>query len=457
MISSSFRDPSGFVFEYQGGIYRQINEVYRQDYEMLMASGLYDSLVAEGILIAHSDTPEIPACEPERVFKVIKPQRVPFISYPYEWCFSELKDAALLTLEIQKKALEKGMVLKDASAYNIQFINCAPVMIDTLSFTKYNEGEPWAGYGQFCRHFLAPLSLMALKDAGLNRLFTDHIDGIPLGLASKLLPFSSRFNPGLLIHIHSHAKAEEKHSSQFKETAVKISKFSLLGIIDMLESAVKSLKWKPKGTQWADYYDRTNYSDESLKEKAALVRKYSAELCPERGVIWDLGANTGLFSREASAKAQLVLSFDIDPAAVDINYLKEKEDKGGKILPLILDLTNPSPCIGWANAERREIRERGRPDLLLALALIHHIVIGNNTPFSRVAEYFSSLGGNLILEFVPREDTQAQKLLFGRKNMFADYTPDNLKNVFLKYYDITAEQPVKGTCRTLLVMKRKAG
>lgn len=455
MISSSFRDPSGFVFEDKGVVYRQINKAYREDYELLTASGLYDLLVSQGMLIRHSDAIAIPACEPERAFKIIKPERIPFISYPYEWSFSQLKDAALLTLKILKTALEKGMILKDASAYNIQFINCRPVMIDTLSFTKYNEGEPWAGYGQFCRHFLAPLSLMALKDIRLARLFTDFIDGVPLDLASKLLPFSSRFNPGLLIHIHSHAKSEAVHSEGFKERQIKVSKFNLLGIIDMLESAVSGLKWKPAGTQWADYYDRTNYTKEAFEHKLKIVREIAAENCRENGVIWDLGANTGVFSRAVSENAAQVLSFDIDPAAVEVNYLKEKEGETGRILPLVLDLTNPSPCIGWANAERREIRERGKPDLVLALALIHHLVIGNNTPFNRVAEYLHSLGGNLILEFVPREDSQTQKLLFGRKNLFTDYDIENMKNSFSRFYNVDREQSVLGTKRNILFMKRK--
>lgn len=451
MISSSFRDPSGFVFEHKGDIYRQVNTAYREDYRLLVSSGLYHHLVSNGMLIAHTDAPDTPACEPERAFKVIKPERVPFISYPYEWCFSQLKDAALLTLKIQKAALERGMILKDASAYNIQFINCRPVMIDTLSFTKYEEGEAWAGYGQFCRHFLAPLSLIALKDARLAKFFTDFIDGVPLDLASKILPFSSRFNPGLRRHIHGHAKSEVFCCKSFKKQKMKKGKSGLISIVNRLESTVSALKRAYR----VENRDRENYSKEAYADKLETVRKFTEQYRPGNGVIWDLEADSGAFSRAVSENAVQVLSFDIAPEAVEINYLKEKNDGGRKILPLVFDLTNPSPCIGWANAERREIRERGKPGLILALSLIHRLVIGNNTPFLRVAEYLHSLGGNLILEFVPREDSQAQKLLLGRKNIFPDYTPEDMRAVFLKFYDIAAEHPIKGTSRTLLLMKRK--
>jgi hypothetical protein len=195
-LVSSFRDPSGFLFIREGILYRQVNQVYREDYSRLMDSGLYEKLVKNGLLITHAET-DIQPADGVLSYKVICPERVPFISYPYEWSFGQLQDAALATLSIQRRALKLGMSLKDASAYNIQFPKGKAMLIDTLSFEQYQEGEPWVAYRQFCQHFLAPLALMAYKDVRLNQLLRIYIDGIPLDLASKLLPRSTRWNLGL--------------------------------------------------------------------------------------------------------------------------------------------------------------------------------------------------------------------------------------------------------------------
>ena len=196
-LASSFRDPSGFLFWRDGTLFRHLNESYREDYRMLMNSGLYARLTIKRFLIPHTEIDD----------HTIKPEIIPFISYPYEWCFSQLKDAALLTLQIQKEALDTGMILKDARAFNIQFLNGAPIFIDTLSFERYRAGEPWMGYRQFCQHFLAPLALMAYDDARLNTLSRVFLDGIPLDLAARLLPWRSMMRPSLFIHLHAHAKS----------------------------------------------------------------------------------------------------------------------------------------------------------------------------------------------------------------------------------------------------------
>src|SRR6185503_16964008 len=200
-LSASFRDPSGFLFSRGGVLYRQVNRKYEQEYARLMESGLYEKLVKAGLLIPHLEVDEAPAeSEVTRAFayKIIQPERAPFISYPYEWSFGQLKDAALATLSIQRRALKVGMSLKDASAYNIQFVRGKPTLIDTLSFEIYKEGQPWVAYRQSCQHFLAPLALMALKDVRLNQLLRVYIDGVPLDLASGLLPAKTRLNFGLL-------------------------------------------------------------------------------------------------------------------------------------------------------------------------------------------------------------------------------------------------------------------
>ena len=249
-ILSSFRDPSGNIFFKDGILYRQINMIGKKNYDRLMDSGLYKNLTDNDWLVKHEETNN-----QGEAYKIIKPEVVSFISYPYEWCFGQLKDAALLTLEIQKKALELGMSLKDASAYNIQFKAGRPILIDTLSFEEYKEGSPWVAYRQFCQHFLAPLSLMACKDIRLGQLLRIYIDGVPLDLASRLLPLWTYFKFSLFSHIHVHSKTQDYFSNkQLDSKKHKLNKRSFLVLVDNLESAIKALRWSPKGTEWADYY-----------------------------------------------------------------------------------------------------------------------------------------------------------------------------------------------------------
>jgi hypothetical protein len=404
-LSASFRDPSGFLFSRDGVLYRQVNRKYENEYARFTDSGLYDKLVKAGLLIPHVEVDQVSAA-PE-AYKIIQPECVPFISYPYEWSFGQLKDAALATLSIQRRALKVDMSLKDASVYNIQFVRGKATLIDTLSFEVYKEGQPWVAYRQFCQHFLAPLALMALRDIRLNQLMRVYIDGVPLDLASDLLPASTRFNFGLLTHIHLHAGAQKRYSgAEVKSRAATMSKQAMTGLIDSLDSTIRKLDWKPGGTEWGNYYDITNYSDAAFEHKKELVREWSARVKPS--LVWDLGANNGVFSRVAAEGGAYVVSSDIDPAAVEQNYRQMKSDKAENLLPLLIDLTNPSPSIGWANEERDSFGGRGPADMVLALALIHHLAISNNVPLPQVADFFASVGKWLVIEFVPSQTVRCR-------------------------------------------------
>ncbi|MFA5239204.1 MAG: SAM-dependent methyltransferase [Phycisphaerae bacterium] len=450
---SSFRDPSGFIFYRDGSIYRQINTAYKENYDHLMDSGLYDSLVKSGVLIPHEQVDIAPE-ESSDAYKVIKPQPITFISYPYEWCFSQLKNAALTTLEIQKKALDFGMSLKDCSAYNIQFAHGRPVFIDTLSFKKYLQGHPWVAYRQFCRHFLAPLALMSYKDIGLSRLFRIYMDGVPLDVASSLLPNRTWLKLSLLSHIHLHAKSKKYYADKVVDTnKYKLTQFSFRSVIDNLESAIKGLNWQPEHTEWADYYEDTNYSAAALEHKKKLVAEFLDKINPKS--VWDLGANDGLFSRIASDRAITTISFDIDPAAVEKNYLKCIEKNESNILPLLLDLTNPSPGIGWQNEERLSLQQRGPADTVFALALIHHLAISNNLPFNKIADFFGKICSSLIVEFVPKTDSQVQRLLSTRKDIFPNYKQQVFESVFSRYFTIQSSAKIRDSERTLYLMRRK--
>jgi len=450
--SSSFRDPSGFLFRINGSIYRQINQSYQKEYDFLMDSGLYKNLVDEKLLVPHEEV-EIPPLLQDTVYKVIKPETIPFISYPYEWSFSQLKQAALTTLEIQKIAMKYEMTLKDSSAYNIQFQNGKPILIDTLSFEKYEEGQPWKAYRQFCQHFLAPLALMSHTDIRLNQLLRIYIDGIPLDLAKKLLPTRTLTMFSLLSHIHIHAKSQKHYEDKdIKIKERKIGRRSFIGIVESLHSGVKKLKWSGDKTEWGNYYSDTNYSDEAFSQKKEFVSKFLKEINPK--LVWDLGANTGTFSRLASNMGINTISFDIDPVAVEKNYLQCMEKQENKILPLLLDLTNPSPNIGWANNERMSFVDRGPADAILALALIHHLVISNNVPLNRIVEFFKKNCNNLIIEFIPKTDSQVQRLLATREDIFVDYNKENFEKEFKKDFVIRNEVRINESERILYSMEK---
>ena len=455
-VSGSFRDPSGFMFRHEGILYRQVNLHYRQEYDLLMASGLYEQLTKSRALIPHTEESTDLAPVPEIAYKVIRPQTVGFISYPYEWSFDQLKDAAILTLAIARRALEYGMALKDASAYNVQFHEGRPIFIDTLSFEKYEEGLPWVAYRQFCQHFLAPLALMAIKDVRLLQLLRVNIDGIPLDLASSLLPTSTRLNLGLSSHIHLHASSQKKYADKEVSQAEVKGKFSrgaMETLIESLLSTVRALKVKEINTEWADYYQANNYTEASFEAKRAVVKDFISKVAPQ--TVWDLGGNTGEFSRAASELGIPTVSMDIDPGAVQQNYQLVKKNKEKNMLPLVMDLTNPSPALGWRNQERQSLRERGEASLIMALALIHHLAIANNVPLRDVADFFADLGPYLVIEFVPKEDSQVARLLASRLDIFPNYTLEGFKQAFQARYTILEEHPVEGSKRTLLLMRRK--
>jgi hypothetical protein len=453
IVPGSFRDPSGFLFKRDGTLLRQVNSVYRDNYDHLMNSGLYTALAEKAYIISHEEVGQEKALTDD-AYKIIKPEPITFISYPYEWCFSQLKRVALLTLAIQKLALDHAMSLKDASAYNIQFKNGKPTLIDTISFEKYVDGRPWVAYRQFCQHFLAPLALMSRKDVRLSQLLRIHLDGIPLDLTASLLPLRSRANFALLSHIHLHARAQKHFGGKVSPPKPrKMPRRSLLALIDNLQSTVRKLKWRPTGTEWAAYYEDVNYSQDAIEEKKRIVGQFLDRLRPE--MVWDLGANTGLFSRLAAERGAMTIAFDLDPAAVEINYLDVVKNNETNVLPLLIDLTNPSGGLGWENEERDSLIARGPADTAMALALIHHMAIANNLPLDRIAGFFSKVCKSLIIEFVPKSDSQVGRMLSTREDIFADYTQEKFETAFRGYFRIQESVKITGTERTIYLMQRE--
>ncbi len=448
----SFRDPDGFVFYDAGKVNRQVNTSYKANYDKLMSSGLYEDLTRKKLLIDHKEMPG----DSDSSYRIIVPKKIIYISYPYEWSFSALKDAALLTLKIQKIALSYGMSLKDASSYNFQFLDGKPIFIDTLSFEIYDE-SPWVAYRQFCRHFLGPLALMSYVDPRLGKMSRTSIDGTQLDIISKILPLQTYLNPYLLIHIHLHARAIKKYANYYgsykKLSGINLSKWGMIALISNLESAIRNIKLPHQNTEWGNYYEITNYSPVAMESKRAIVAGYAKKCNPK--MVWDLGANDGRFSRIFSDQNICTLAFDIDPIAVEKNYLDVKARADKFLLPLWQDLTNPSPDLGWNLFERKSLLNRGKPDLVLALALLHHLVIGNNIPLNEVAVFFKKIcKKNLIIEFVPKEDSQVQKLLATRKDIFDSYNNLAFEEIFGRYFKIKHKKIVIDSKRTVYFMEK---
>ena len=446
---ASFRDPSGYIFHENNVIYRMINPLYMPQYTHLMNSGLYEALLKAKLIVSHEEI------ENSNEGIIIRPEKIPYVSYPYEWCFSQYTDAAIVTLRVQLLALKFGMTLKDSSSYNIQFINGQPKLIDTLSFDNYTE-TPWTAYGQFCRHFLAPLLLMAYVDQRLGKIMQTYIDGIPLDLADYILCWKGGFTAWQ--HIKLHAKAVKSYGEAGKKEseAVKLTlKKSLhVSMISSIMRDIEKLKLKNQITEWGDYYSATNYDETAAKHKENIVKENLLNILQENSslLVWDFGANDGRYSRLALEYGADVVAFDIDPVAVERNYIDVRKNKN-KMLPLLLDLTCPSPSIGFANSERRTIDGRGKPKVILMLAVIHHLAISNNLPIDKIAQWLASLCEYLIIEFIPKEDSQVKILLKTRIDIFPDYNIEGFEKAFNKHFSLCNKIEIEQSQRILYLFK----
>jgi ribosomal protein L11 methylase PrmA len=451
---SSFKDPSGFVFESEGTLYRQVNQYYAAQYRQLIDSGLYKQLVGQGQLIAHEELAQNITNSPNW-YTTLRPEPVHSISYPYEWCFEQLQDAALLTLSVLKTALQHGMILKDATPYNIQFHKGRAVFIDTLSFDTYDPKQPWIAYRQFCQNFLFPLYLEHYLKTDIQKILSTYIDGIPVDIIAKLLPLKSRLSLGVWLHVYlQHTTSTSTRANNGNNKTAAFSKKKLLDVISHLTSIITSFPAnKTYRTTWSNYYEDTILSKEYLKEKEAIIREMSRQTTVR--TVLDLGANDGYFSKLFASQQLQVVATDSDNRCISRLYQEVKKDKIENILPLILDIANPSPAIGFNNRERAAFHERINTGMVAALALVHHLVIGKNISIPVLAEYFNSIAPELIIEFVPKEDEKVQQMLKSRPDTFPDYTFEVFENTFNQYFKTISKKQVPGTHRVLYYMKRR--
>ncbi len=443
--SGSFRDPYGHVMMLDGDdgkkILRVIHETYKPHWDRL-----------QGVMPALLEAQVIPTATPMNAYitgawKVLQQEEVPFITYPTEWSFDMYKDAALCTLKCQEIALSNGMELQDASAYNIQFIDGKPKMIDITSFVNH-EGTAWKAYRQFCEHFLAPIALMSKKDVRLSQLMGTYIDGIPLDLASSLIPKSTFGSMGLGIHIHAHAKMKSVGKAK---QAPKVGMRETLGILDSLKTTIKKLKVDQE-TEWDNYYNETNYTDKGKASKLSIVKEWINGYDHKR--IVDLGANDGLFSREAVTQCNVVAT-DIDTNAVNSMYTNA--DGNANITSLVLNLASPTPSIGWANTERKSFVDRlGGDNSIMALALTHHLRITYGIPFEKQFSLLACIGKYMIIEYIPRDDSQVEFMMGGRDDAhFTDLSRGEFEHMADEHFKIVKCDNIEDSGRFLYSMERK--
>ncbi len=457
----SFRDRNNRVYDNGQIIIRGISDQALSHWYALADSSLFKSLVADKKVIRTelAKVEDIPGSWPAALIH----DRIPFVSYPYEWSFGMLKDAALLHLEILERAFSEGWVLKDSSSYNIQWVGARPVFIDIPSFEPYNKGDPWTGYRQFCMMFLFPLMLQAYKNIDFRYLLRSNLEGIDPALANQILAGFSRFRKGVFSNVYLHSKFQDRSARLELNEAKKLTENSgrevqktkgvnhsdamILGTIQGLSRIIKQLKLPNFRTSWGSYEVDHSYSDTSLSAKEKFVEKYAS--AKRRKLVWDLGCNTGNFSRLCAKHSDYVISLDGDFNAIERLYRREKKNPDGNILPLVMNLSNVSPSQGWRGRERKSLEERGRPDLVICLALIHHMVISANIPMVEYIEWLHSLGTEVIIEFVGISDAMSQILVRNRVNQYQELTHENFEQAISKHFQINDSELIKGGDRKI--------
>ena len=460
----SFRDRDSRVVVAPDAVYRALSGTGADDWRALAGSPLLERLSSEGTLIGTEEVGAAALGEaageilPEGTETVLRHERLPFVSYPYEWTFGMLRDAALLQLDLELAALDESLTLKDATPYNVQFRGSAPVFIDVGSFERLREGEAWAGYRQFCMLFLYPLLLQAYKDIPFQPWLRGAIDGITPSEAARLFTLRDRLRRGVLTHVALHARLERRYEDreggEIKEELKKANfKTELIKAnVQRLRKLVSKLSWKAGDTAWTNYRSECTYSDADAERKATFVREAAASVQPD--LTWDMGCNDGAYSRIAAEHSDFVVAFDYDQATVDALYRSLRDSDERRILPLVANLADPSPGLGWRGLERRPLEDRGTPDLVLALALVHHVSITANVPLAEFLEWLRELDATLVIEFPKREDQMVRRLLSGkREGSNADYELETFERLLGERFDVERSEELPSGVRVLYLVR----
>lgn len=452
----SFRDPLSRVYVTPDQVWRGLSAEALADYEALAATTFYPAALERGDIVATTlATEPIPALADWAA--VLRHDRIPVLSYPYEWPFEMLRDAARLQLRLGRDAVAEGLITKDASSYNVQFDGTQPVFIDVGSFERLRKGEPWPGYRQFCELFLNPLYLQVLRDIAFQPLLRSSVHGIAPRVAASLIGGSGWLHKGVFTHVRLHARADRKYADADRKRDVR-SELKRAGfgpkLIDAqlhnLQKAVEALDWKAQASTWSDYSDRSHYTERDLDEKERFVRE-TVEALASPDLVLDLGANDGRFSRTAiAAGARYVVAVDSDDVVIDRLYRDLRAEGERGILPLVLDLSDPSPGLGWRSRERAGFVDRVRPDLTLCLAVVHHLALTNNVPLDEIVAFLADFGAPLVVEFPHRDDPMAARLLARKRSgLFDGYDVANWEKALNQRFAIVAQTDLPSGTRTL--------
>lgn len=458
--AGSFRDPAGNVIISNNRVLRTVNEVARADYEAIRDKGILSKAIQQGFLISFQelDKPDWPIDTTDAAYIVEHP-RIPYISYPYEWSFNQLKAAALHHLDFQLAMLEDNVVLSDATAYNIQFIGSKPIFIDLLSLRPYREGEFWVGHRQFCEQFLNPLLLRAFNGICHNAWFRGALEGISTADLARLVPTSKKFSWNVLSHVILQAKLErgvindpDKLIERAKSRS-QLSKTAYYGLLSQMRKWISKLVPIDKGkTVWRDYAQTHTYTSKEAALKREFVKDFVA--ATRSKTVVDMGCNTGDYSVAAlEAGAEYVIGFDFDQQTIDLAFSRAIDQKL-PFLPLFLDAANPSPNQGWRQAEREGFAGRTRADSLVALAFEHHLALAKNIPIQQVIQWLVNIARHGIIEFVPKTDSTIQKMLSLREDIFCDYSLETFESHLKALSKIVQKKVVSESGRCLFWYER---
>jgi hypothetical protein len=457
--AGSFRDPESRVFYTGGEVFRALSGPGLADWEKLKSSGLYDELAKDGRLVATEQVAEadVPASLPGEWAGVLRHETIPTISYPYEWSFSQLKDAALLQLDLLLESLKRDMILKDSTPYNVQFRGAKPTFIDIGSFEQLRPGEPWVGYRQFCMLYLYPLMLQAYKGVSFQPWLRGSLEGITPADMSALMS-GSKTKKGVPIHVSLHARMEKKHAGKSEQVKTDLNKAGfkkelIVANVTKLKKTIQRLSWDPDAEAvWVEYGTKNSYQGTETDEKKDFVRTAAATQRWPR--VWDLGANDHRFSLIAAEHADHVVSVDGDEGIVDVVYRKLRDEGRTDITSLVMSLTDMSPDRGWDHRERRTLEARGEPDLILILALIHHICITGNVPVSVYLDWLRKLDAALVIEFPTPDDVMVKTLMSGkREGLHLDYTRENFERLLGERFDVERTEVLSGGTRVMYFAK----
>jgi hypothetical protein len=452
----SFRDPLSRVFVDAAGVWRGLSAEALADYEALAQSTFFRDALDRGDIVA-TERADSAVQLPGEWAGVLRHERIDVLSYPYEWPFEMLRDAARLQLTLARAALAEKLITKDATPYNVQFVGTKPVFIDVGSFERLRPSEPWPGYRQFCELYLNPLLIQAVRDVPFQPLLRGSIHGISPATAADLLRGSGGLQKGVFTHVKLHARAERRYADADRERDIK-AELKQAGFgpklieaqLRNLDKAVEAMRWRQQTSTWSDYGDRAHYSSADLTAKDEFVAAAVDSGSPPRLVL-DLGANDGRFSRLAiAAGAGAVVAVDSDDVVVDRLYRDLRTEGERRILPLVLDLSDPSPGLGWRSRERPPFVTRVRPDLVLCLAVVHHLALTNTVPLDEIVAFLAEFGAPLVVEFPHRDDVMAARLLARKRSgVFDGYDVGPWERALGAHFAVRAQQTLPSGTRTL--------